>query len=757
MTDASGTTSYTYDGLDRLITKTTQAAGMLTYSYDAAGHVASIKSSNSHGASVNYTYDGVGRLSTVVDNWLTGQNTTTYSYYPANNVYTISYPNGSQSTFTYDQLNRLTGLNSSTGSATYGYTYQLGATGNRTQATESTGAPTERTLNWNYDNIYRLTKETIASDPAGEDGYVNYVLDPVGNRTSATSTLSGIDPIAASYNPDDEASTETYDSNGNAQTAAGNSFAYDSENHLISMNSGAVTLVYDGDGNRVAKTTSSGTTMYLVDDMNPTGYPQVMDEIAGGVVKREYTYGLQRISENQYLSGAWTPSFYGYDGAGSVRYLTSTTEAVTDTYGYDAFGNEVDHTGTTANNYLYRGEQWDPDLGLYYLRARYMNPLTGRFLSRDPKPGHIAIPGTLHKYLYASADPVDRADPLGESDLAEENLEQAEPEAAEPGERAVASRLNCILETGAGALNALGAIQAGDILGSGMAAITLVENWETCSGEASGKEPEPEPNSKPGTCPKCFAAGTPVHTNRGDVPVEQVKVGDEVVSRSKETDKLESQPVTALIPPHTAPLLEMRIEGERTPLRPSTGHSFWVKRGDAADGSWMEAANMRVGDLLQTMQGAWRRVVSITPLEGQETVYNFTVAKDHDYFVGETGFLVHNANCFCDLPQPMDPNEIRFSQRYISGSFSDGTPLQQTIDALRSGELSPGDLPPIRVFEGPGGGTFTLDNRRLFASQMAGVPVNTVPATAEEIEREAWKMTTRCQGKFVGVKGGPIY
>jgi hypothetical protein len=101
----------------------------------------------------------------------------------------------------------------------------------------------------------------------------------------------------------------------------------------MSMNSGAVTLVYDGDGNRVAKTVNSVTTTYLVDDLNPTGYPQVMDEIVGGVVKREYTYGLQRISESQNPTGAWTPSFYGYDGAESVRYLTSTTGAVTDSYG----------------------------------------------------------------------------------------------------------------------------------------------------------------------------------------------------------------------------------------------------------------------------------------------------------------------------------------------------------------------------------------------------------------------------------------
>ena len=49
---------------------------------------------------------------------------------------------------------------------------------------------------------------------------------------------------------------------------------------------------------------------------------------------------------------------------------------------------------------FYRGEQYDPDLGLYYLRARYMNPVTGRFMSRDPEEGTPLIPATLHKYLY---------------------------------------------------------------------------------------------------------------------------------------------------------------------------------------------------------------------------------------------------------------------------------------------------------------------------------------------------------------------
>ena len=151
-----------------------------------------------------------------------------------------------------------------------------------------------------------------------------------------------------------------------------------------------MSMLYDGDGNRVAKTVGSVTTHYLVDDLNPTGYPQVVEELTGsgsGTVARQYTYGLERISENQWTNNTWTPSFYAQDGSGSVRRLTNSARAVTDTYDYDAFGNKINSTGTTTNNYLYRGEQYDSDLGLYYLRARYYNPNTGRFMSRDPEDG----------------------------------------------------------------------------------------------------------------------------------------------------------------------------------------------------------------------------------------------------------------------------------------------------------------------------------------------------------------------------------
>jgi len=111
-----------------------------------------MSSSNAHGVSVAYTYDSLNRLATVVDNNLPGgQNTTTYTYDPASNLATVVYPNGLQSSFTYDDLNRVTAMNAARAS----YSYTLSPTGKRTAAVESSG----RTLNWTYDGIYRLTHD----------------------------------------------------------------------------------------------------------------------------------------------------------------------------------------------------------------------------------------------------------------------------------------------------------------------------------------------------------------------------------------------------------------------------------------------------------------------------------------------------------------------------------------------------------------------------------------------------------------------
>jgi RHS repeat-associated protein len=435
MTDASGITTYIYDDHDRLSQKQTPQ-GTLTYTYDAAGNVASMRSSNTNGIYVEYTYDSLNRLQTVVDHGLVGQQTTTYSYDPASNLATVEYPNGLQSSFTPDTLNRLTSLNN--GKLVYDYT--LDAVGNRSTVVEHLPNQSGRTVIWSYDGIYRLADEVISLDPHSKNGNVHYDLDPVGNRTQETGTLSGLLPGSFTYDFDDRLNTETYDADGNTLTSGGKTFAYDFENRLKSMTAGSatVTIQYDADGNRVAKTVNGVTTRYLVDNLSPTHLPQVVEEMSSAGVQRSYTYGLQRISQNQLTSNAWTPSFYGYAGGGTVRMLTDSTGTVTDTYDYDAWGNEVNTTGSTPNMYLYRGEQYDADLGLYYLRLRYVNPSIGRFLTRDPyKPSArdwflaldmgagitVRVPAGYYRfsntYLYAAANPSNRIDPLGLATLKE--------------------------------------------------------------------------------------------------------------------------------------------------------------------------------------------------------------------------------------------------------------------------------------------------------------------------------------------------
>lgn len=141
---------------------------------------------------------------------------------------------------------------------------------------------------------------------------------------------------------------------------------------------------------------------------------------------RAYTYGLSIISQR--LIGTST-NFYGMDGHGNVRYLFSTNGAITDTFRYDAYGILIDNYGAgTPNRHWYCGEEWDADLGMYYLRARYYQPATGRFWTMDSYEGDNEDPQSLHKYLYCSCNPVGRKDASGHSDEIE--IEVAAPAAA---------------------------------------------------------------------------------------------------------------------------------------------------------------------------------------------------------------------------------------------------------------------------------------------------------------------------------------
>ena len=171
---------------------------------------------------------------------------------------------------------------------------------------------------------------------------------------------------------------------------------------------GIVVYDYDYNGRRIAETTNTETKRYLIDAQLP--YGQVIAETDGtGSPLAVYAFGQDRISQNR--SG--NVSFYIADGQGSIRQLTDSDGTVTDTYDYYAFGEELSRTGTTENSFRYVGEQYDPNCGFYYLRARWMDPALGRFVSVDPFAGDPQSPMSLHRYLYANASPVSFMDPTG--------------------------------------------------------------------------------------------------------------------------------------------------------------------------------------------------------------------------------------------------------------------------------------------------------------------------------------------------------
>jgi RHS repeat-associated protein len=415
MTDASGTTNYTYDLRDRPLSKQTPQ-GTLFYTYDLSGNLLSMQSSNANGINISYTYDDLNRLETVIDGRLTN-GTTNYTYDPVGNLKTDLLPNGVMSDYTYNLTNRLTNLSvAKQGTALASYAYTLDKTGRRLSATELGG----RTTNYTYDAVYKLTREAITGNqnPAN-NGTVDYTYDAVGNRLSRISNIAAILSKTSTYDDNDRLTSELYDANGNARSVDGRSYTYDFENRLKSAG-GPVNMVYDGDGNLAAKTVGGVTTRYLIDDLNPTGYAQVIEELVDGMVQKQYTYGNAIISQRQQVSpGNWTTHFYTLDGHGSVRQLTNASGVVTDTYAFDAFGKIISQTGSTSNPYLYAGERFDADLGIYHLRARYYNPDRGRFMSMDPYPGDISEPFSLHKYLYANADAVNFIDPSGLATTAE--------------------------------------------------------------------------------------------------------------------------------------------------------------------------------------------------------------------------------------------------------------------------------------------------------------------------------------------------
>jgi len=430
----AGVTLHLYDDRDRLARIQYPAGHWIEYSYDEAGNRTEVRTENQR---TRYTFDALNRMSTVIScansDCSQGQ-ATVYHYNEVGSRTAVVHANGTATEYQYDQLNRLTLLTTwdAFGEVIHRQAFTLGAAGHREILVEDS----QRVVEYSYDALYRLTEEKV-TDPAG-DRTTTYTFDATGNRLSRSVSCdpgcfgevnAGLTIYV--YDANDRLLEETgpvgvttysYDDNGNTirKTAADSliDYKYNADDRLVSatgdLDSGATMTeyAYDAHGIRQRQTVDGLVARFLVDPTHQ--YAQVIEELDGlGNAVVSYVIGHERISQTR----SYGTHNYHADGLGSIRALTDETGTRSDRYVYEAFGLLEHLDGTTPNNFRYTGEQFDSNLGFYYLRARYYSATVGRFPTMDSFWGLRREPLSLHKYLYNHSDPINRTDPSGNISL----------------------------------------------------------------------------------------------------------------------------------------------------------------------------------------------------------------------------------------------------------------------------------------------------------------------------------------------------
>jgi RHS repeat-associated protein len=231
---------------------------------------------------------------------------------------------------------------------------------------------------------------------------VSYTYDDTGNiatMTVGTATTTYIYDDADEMTSDGT-STFSYDENGNLTGNGTDSYTYDYRNMLTSATVGstATTFAYDGDGVRASK----DGTPYLYD--RESGLPMMVDDGTNAY--------LQQDGALASIDGSDDPSYMLGDALGSVRGVTDDGGTVIGSADYNVFGSL-----RTGDPFAlgFTGEQSDGETGLTYLRARYLNPAVGRFISADTVSPNA--PGTqgYNPYAYVGNNPTIWVDPSGHS------------------------------------------------------------------------------------------------------------------------------------------------------------------------------------------------------------------------------------------------------------------------------------------------------------------------------------------------------
>ena len=209
-----------------------------------------------------------------------------------------------------------------------------------------------------------------------------------------------------------------YDSNGNLSAKGSRLFAYDYRNRLIRSSKGddAVTFTYDIFGRQTSRTDVSGTQHFFY-----AGDQKIEERNGSGQVTKQYVWGngIDELLRLDVFNGSSsTPYYIHTDNIGSTTAITdgngNLVERVTyDVYGAPTFTDALGQTlkkSTIRNTTLFQGREYDYDLAIYNYRARYFDPIMGRFLQTDP----LGYQDSMNLYQGMGMNPVNFVDPWGE-------------------------------------------------------------------------------------------------------------------------------------------------------------------------------------------------------------------------------------------------------------------------------------------------------------------------------------------------------
>ena len=376
-----------------------------------------------------------------------GNETVSYTYDANGNKKLETLANGVVSTYTYNKANRITKIENKSGNtdiSSYEYSYYLDGSDACKVRSES---GIIETTSYEYDGLKRLTEEAVKVGSNTTDTY-SYEYDDYGNRSKMTA--EGTEDYVTEYSyvdsngkytallqkevktVENEANENlinlnpasnikqtvyTYDANGNQITKTANgkteTNTYDGLNQLIGFTDGETTAsyAYNVDGLRYEKTVNGQRINHVWD-----GNKQIVADVVDNQFYEAdcYIRGTNLVAKYNYRNGNKSEyTYYTQNAHGDVVNLTDSTGAVTKKYTYDAFGVEKNIDKNDTNAFRYCGEYYDAETGTVYLRARYYDPSTGRFISRDSYAGKLNDPLSLNLYTYCANNPIYYSDPTG--------------------------------------------------------------------------------------------------------------------------------------------------------------------------------------------------------------------------------------------------------------------------------------------------------------------------------------------------------